>query len=181
MLADAKFQPKSRFPDHPHKDMEILTWVAKGVLQHYDNNGTDQSVPEGSLQLMSARSGIYHAEGNASDQEVRMLQIWFTPKSKGGVPLVDQVSLIGEGFKLLAGPADAQLTINQDVWLYVAKVKNIKDEMMEIPAGKMGYAISIGKLSWNDKIAEDGDGIILNDGIIRVSGEGQAIIILQNK
>lgn len=181
VLADAKFQAKSRFPQHPHRDMEILTWVAKGTLQHYDNNGTDQSVPEKSLQLMSARDGIFHAEGNASDAEVRMLQIWITPQTKGGTPVVDQTELTGSGFKLLAGPEDAPLIIRQKAWFYAAAIENEHGETLEVPEGKMGYAISIGELSWNDEKASDGDGLLLSEGVVRVTGRGQAIIILQNK
>lgn len=180
VLADATFQAQSRFPQHPHKDMEILTWVVKGTLQHYDNNGTNQSVPEMSLQLMSARDGIYHAEGNATDGEVRMLQIWINPRISGGAPEVSQFSLKGSGLQCLAAPAGSPLIIRQNVWFYAANIENNSKESFHIPQGQIGYAISVGSLSWNDVHAQDGDGVFLSAGHLEVSGNGQAIIILQN-
>lgn len=180
VLADATFQPQSRFPQHPHKDMEILTWVVKGTLQHYDNNGTNQSVPEKSLQLMSARDGIYHAEGNATNDEVRMLQIWINPSMTGGAPEVSQVSLKGSGLQCLAAPANSPLIVRQNVWFYVASLENSAQESFKIPQGQMGYAISVGSLTWNDIHAQDGDGLFLSAGDLEVRGDGQAIIILQN-
>lgn len=179
VLADAVFQPQTRFPKHPHRDMEILTWVAQGTLQHYDDNGTDQAVPECSLQLMSAGTGIFHAEGNATYQQVRMLQIWIQPNSLGAAPIVDQVELQGKGFQLLAGPTKAPLIIKQEAWFYVAKIEN-EEVSLQIPPGKIGYGLSIGELSWNGVKFSDGDGIIVESGLIRVQGKGQAIIILQN-
>lgn len=179
VLADATFQAQSRFPQHPHKDMEILTWVVKGVLQHYDDNGTDQSVPEKSLQLMSARDGIFHAEGNATNEEVRMLQIWINPQNKGGTPLVQQTSLEGNGFQCLAAPEGAPLIIRQNAWFYVANLENDAEEFFSIPLDRIAYAISLGSLSWNDLHAQDGDGLFLSAGSVKVRGSGQAIIILQ--
>lgn len=180
VLADAKIQPKSGFPEHPHRDMEILTWVVQGTLQHLDNKGTNQEVPVEHLQLMSARDGIFHAEGNSSTELLRILQIWINPKSKGGIPLVKQTGLKNRGFNLLAGPDEAQLTIQQNVWMYVARLRGDR-EMFIIPEDKFAYIVSIGSLAWNGSALEDGDGALIQSGKLEIKGYGQAIVILQNK
>ncbi len=158
--------------------MEILTWVVKGTLHHQDNKGSDQFVPESSLQLMSARDGIFHAEGNTSDQPLRILQIWISPKSTGGVPIVNHEALNGQGFKLMAGPREAPLIIRQDLWLYAARISTTKK--LEVPQGKFGYGIFIGQLELNDESLQDGDGAVLSAGTYKVNGNGQVILILQN-
>lgn len=180
VLADAKIQPKSRFPDHPHNDMEILTWVVHGKLQHLDDKGTNQEVPAEHLQLMSARDGIFHAEGNLSDQPLRLLQIWIHPKAKSGTPVVQQAGLTQKGFNLLAGPSAAPLNIRQDVWLYAAKIEG-DEQVFDIPEDKFAYAVSIGNLSWNGSELQDGDGLLAQSGKLTIKGKGQAIVILQNR
>ncbi|MFV3407954.1 pirin family protein [Bdellovibrio bacteriovorus] len=180
VLADAKIQPKSRFPDHPHNDMEILTWVVHGTLQHLDNKGTNQAVPAEHLQLMSARDGIFHAEGNSSNESLRLLQIWINPNSKGGTPVVQTAGLNQKGFNLLAGPEQAPLILRQNVWMYVAKFEN-DEQVFEIPEDKFAYAVSIGKLAWSGKDLKDGDGLVAQNGKFSIKGTGQAIVILQKK
>lgn len=180
VLADAKIQAKSRFPDHPHSDMEILTWVAQGTLQHLDNKGTNQTVPAEYLQLMSARDGIFHAEGNSSSEPLRILQIWINPNSKGGTPVVQQVGLKNKGFNLLAGPDNADLILRQNVWMYVARLHDEYEEFV-VPDDKFAYVVSIGSLAWNGSMLQDGDGALIQSGKIGIKGSGQAIVILQNK
>lgn len=180
VIADAKFRPKSRFPDHPHRDMEILTWVSEGTLQHFDNNGTNQSIDAGHLQLMSARDGIFHAEGNLNEKPLRIFQMWIQPNSFGGKPIVDHVKLKGQGFQLLAAPNSAPLIIRQNLWLYAAEIK-AAEETIFIPDAQYAYAISIGSLCWNSKKVSDGDGLLLQSGEVHVEGTGQALILVQNK
>ncbi len=178
VLADAKMQPKTSFPKHPHEDMEILTWVSEGTLHHQDNKGSDQFVPALSLQLMSARDGIFHAEGNSSDQVLRLFQIWIQPTSMGGTPEVRFETLQDSGFQLMAGPKDAPLVIRQNLWLYAARVSEAQE--FEIPPGQFGYAVLIGNLTLNQQNLFDGDGAILPAGKHRFSGQGQVLLILQN-
>lgn len=190
VLADAKLQPNSRFPDHPHQNMEILTWVAKGTLQHLDNKGMSQAVPAESLQLMSARDGIFHAEGNSRNEPLRIFQIWIRPTSNGsGAPVVTQVVLKKPGFNLLAGPQgvsgagrnEVQLRMMQSAWVYASSFKNGEEQQLVVPEGQFGYGVSIGSLKWNGQGLEDGDGVVVSSGRLIVQGVGQAIIILQTK
>lgn len=180
VIADAKIQPQSRFPDHPHQDMEILTWVVEGTLQHLDNKGTNQAVKAGSIQLMSARDGIFHAEGNTSHEPLRLLQIWIRPEFKGGTPVVEQAALGGEGFQLMAGPENSPLNIRQQLWLYAAKLDGAP-QSFQVPPGKFAYGVSIGSLTWNGRTLQDGDAVSFEEGAVQVAGHGQAILILQNQ
>lgn len=177
VLADAKIHPKSSFPKHPHEDMEILTWVAQGTLHHQDSRGADQFVPSLSLQLMSARDGIFHAEGNSTAESLRILQIWINPLTRGGNPVVSTAALDQTGFKLMAGPKDAPLIIRQELWLYAAKVQ--RKESFEIAQDKFGYALFMGDLKLNGQNVSDGDGAVLNPGSYVVEGSGQVILIQQ--
>lgn len=177
VLADAKISPHSSFPQHPHNDMEILTWVVQGTLHHQDNKGSDQLVPELSLQLMSARDGIFHAEGNSTNETLRILQIWIQPNSKGGNPQIATAALDQSGLQLLAGPKNAPLTIRQDLWLYAAKIQN--KVMFDINNDKFGYALAIGTIKINGQNLSDGDGVLLEPGNYVVEGQGQVLLIEQ--
>lgn len=179
VLADAKISRRSSFPQHPHKDMEILTWVAKGTLHHQDNKGSDQFVPELNLQLMSARDGIFHAEGNSTDETLRIMQIWIQPTFRGGKPVVATAALQKPGFQLLAGPSEAPLTIRQDLWLYAAKIQG--QESFEISQEKFGYALFVGDIKLNGQKILDGDGATLGTGKYLFEGSGQVLIIEQIK
>jgi redox-sensitive bicupin YhaK (pirin superfamily) len=178
VIADAKIQPNSSFQKHKHEDMEILTWVISGTLHHMDNMGADQFVPPQSLQLMSARNGIFHAEGNSSQEELRILQIWISPIEKGGNPEVKFSQVLGTGLQLMAGPSKAALMIRQDLWLFASIVSGI--QKFDIPSHQFGYGVFIGKLKLNQLDLFDGDGALLDSGEYEVAGEGQFILILQS-
>jgi redox-sensitive bicupin YhaK (pirin superfamily) len=92
VLADATFAPHSRFPLHSHQEMEIVSVVVSGTLTHFEP-GRALSIPSGSAQLMSAREGITHAEGNETDAPTRMLQIWLQPSEEGGAGRYEVVPL----------------------------------------------------------------------------------------
>lgn len=178
VIADAKIAAKSSFSKHPHKDMEILTWVVEGTLHHQDDNENDQQVPTAHLQLMSARDGIFHAEGNSTEKPLRLLQIWIKPNMTGGKPVVVQTGLSKKGFNLMAGPVDAPFIIRQDLWLYAALIDG--QEFFEIPEGKFAYAILIGSLKLNETQLQDGDAVEIGPGEYSVQGQGQTILIQQN-
>lgn len=179
VLADATFKPMSSFPMHPHQDMEILTWVVSGTLQHKDNIGTSTKIPSKTIQFMSARNGIYHAEGNQETSPLRILQIWIEPNLSGGEPVFGLANVDKPGFNLLAAPESAPLALRQNVWLYVA-VLNAETQEIEIPKGKVGYAVVIDRLSLNGTQLQDGDGVILTSGLAEFTGSGQAIVIIQD-
>ena len=83
---DDEIQPKSGFPPHPHNNMEIITYVREGAISHRDNLGNEGRTEAGDVQVMSAGSGIAHAEYNMEDEITRIFQIWIMPDQTGGQP-----------------------------------------------------------------------------------------------
>ncbi|MCL6698242.1 pirin family protein [Sphingomonas sp. NSE70-1] len=83
---DDEIQPKSGFPPHPHNNMEIITYVREGAISHRDNLGNEGRTEAGDVQVMSAGSGIAHAEYNMEDEVTRIFQIWIMPDQVGGQP-----------------------------------------------------------------------------------------------
>lgn len=83
---DDTIAPKTGFPPHPHRDMEIITYVRKGAITHKDSLGNEGRTEAGDVQVMSAGSGIQHAEYNLEDEETTLFQIWVLPDARGGEP-----------------------------------------------------------------------------------------------
>jgi len=83
---DDTIAPKAGFPAHPHRDMEIITYVRKGAITHQDNTGNKGRTVAGDVQVMSAGTGIAHAEYNLEDEPTQIFQIWIIPDERGGEP-----------------------------------------------------------------------------------------------
>jgi len=83
---DDTIGPKTGFPPHPHRDMEIITYVRKGAITHRDSLGNSGRTEAGDVQVMSAGTGIEHAEYNLEDEETTLFQIWILPDRRGGTP-----------------------------------------------------------------------------------------------
>lgn len=83
---DDTIAPKSGFPPHPHRDMEIITYVRKGAITHQDNLGNTGRTEAGDVQVMSAGTGVSHAEYNLEDETTQIFQIWIIPDQRGGEP-----------------------------------------------------------------------------------------------
>ena len=78
--------PKSGFPTHPHRDMEIITYVRTGAITHRDSMGNEGRTEAGDVQVMSAGNGVQHSEFNLEDEETTLFQIWIIPSERGGQP-----------------------------------------------------------------------------------------------
>lgn len=78
--------PQTGFPPHPHRDMEIITYVREGAITHMDNLGNKGRTEAGDVQVMSAGNGVQHAEYNMEDKDTRIFQIWIQPNQRGGTP-----------------------------------------------------------------------------------------------
>lgn len=179
VLADAELSGRSSFPMHQHAEMEILTWVVSGVLYHRDNLGNEGELEAHTMQLMSARNGMIHAEGNRRDFPVRLLQIWIQSNQKKGTPFYQTVLVQQKGFQKVASPNEG-LLISQEVEVFVSLFESETYEF-ELEAGKIGYGISIGELSWNQNSLEEGAGVVMNGPIhLTISGTGQALLFVQN-
>lgn len=118
------------FGAHPHRDMEIITFVVSGVLEHEDSMGNKSAIRPGEVQYMSAASGVVHSEYNKlPDEQVHLLQIWILPNQTGGKPQYGQKSFdsqLGQEKLVLAVSGDGRegsIQIRQDVDLYVSRPK----------------------------------------------------------
>src|SRR2546426_5776189 len=146
VINDDRVQPGQGFGMHGHRDMEIVTYVLDGALQHKDSLGNGSIIRAGELQRMTAGTGVRHSEFNPSDKEaVHLYQIWLLPERKGLKPSYEELAL-GESqqrgrFRLVASPdgADGSLTIHQDARLYLASL---------LPGQAVAHPIEPGRAAW---------------------------------
>ena len=132
VLNDDIVEPGEGFGTHPHDNMEIISIVLKGQLEHRDSMGNGSVINEGDVQVMSAGTGITHSEFNPSDSEkVNFLQLWIFPKERGLKPRYDQkkIDFIENNVvKVVSGnKSDGQLYINQDAAVYKGNLKSGKE------------------------------------------------------
>ena len=146
VINEDKVRPGAGFPTHPHRDMEIISYVVDGALAHRDSLGTGSVIRPGEVQRMSAGTGIRHSEFNAStDEAVHFLQIWITPERPDLDPGYEQVTLPpvdgASQLDLIGGPAGGSqaVTIHQDVTLWRASLK---------PGETMRHPLAAGRAAW---------------------------------
>jgi quercetin 2,3-dioxygenase len=171
------------FGAHPHRDMEILSYVLKGKLAHKDSMGHVEVLGPNEIQKMSAGSGVVHSEFNGSDTEpVHFLQIWIEPKSRGTKPAYEQIKFDAaeklDRFKVLASstPAEGSATINQDASVAVAELT---------PGRSLSYTLDKNRHAWlqvihgevkvNGTTLSSGDAIAADDEpTLEITAQGAA-------
>ncbi|EAS66143.1 pirin family protein [Photobacterium angustum] len=151
------------FNTHGHKDMEIISYVLEGIIEHKDSEGNVHILSAGEFQLMSAGSGIYHSEYNASPTEhLKFLQIWIQPNSFGNQPSYAQKDFgKQQGLTTIATPTgeDGTLLIKQDAKLHQLILKPDSKLSIDIATGRKIYLHQInGTLSVDDVVLNAGDG-----------------------
>ena len=155
------------FGSHPHRDMEIITYVLEGALKHKDSMGNEAIILPGEVQHMSAGTGVVHSEFNPSaDTPTHLLQIWILPNQEGIMPKYGQKSfdqqITEKKFVLVASEKgrEGSISIQQDADLYVGRIK--KDEKLDYNLHKNRLAwiqVIKGKVQVNEKILESGDAV----------------------
>ena len=167
VINEDRVAPGRGFGAHPHRDMEIVSYVIEGGLEHKDSMGQISTITPGDVQRMSAGTGVTHSEYNASKtQPVHFLQIWILPDQQGLKPSYDQKhfdDLDGQ-LRLVASAAGANgsITLNADVNLYASKLKS--DHKVSLTTNsKRGLWVQVikGSLSVNDQSLHAGDGLAL--------------------
>ena len=164
-------QPGTGFPTHPHRDMEIITYVLQGALEHKDSLGNGSIIRPGDGQLMSAGTGILHSEANASKTEpVHLLQIWIMPESKGIKPGYEQKAFPEEEkhgeLKLIAahGGQNGAVNVHQDVSLYVSLLDQKQKVEHSLAPGRHAWLqVAKGAVELNGKPLNQGDGAAISD------------------
>lgn len=156
--------PKKGFDTHPHKDMEILTYVIEGALEHKDSLGNHYQIKKGEFQIQTAGTGIQHSEYNPSKKEkVHLLQIWIQPEKKGLKPSYAQKSFADhqDGLKLVVSPdgAEGSLLIHQDARIYLGRLDEGEQVQAELGENRHGWVQVIeGQLDLNGVMLGKGDG-----------------------
>lgn len=185
VLNEDRIDGGAGFPLHPHRDMEILTYVITGGLAHEDSMGNGAVIEAGEFQLMSAGAGIYHTEANASKtDEVHMLQIWLQPNQRGVTPDYGQRRFDDRHNRLckVAGPAGdgASFKVHQDASVYTALLDAKSSLEHDLLAGRHGWLQLIsGRVQLNGVNLEAGDSAaISNEEALSMVAEQDADFLL---
>lgn len=162
--------PGGGFPTHGHRDMEIVTYVTQGVLEHRDTLGNKAQITPGMIQKMSAGSGIRHSEYNASPQETtRLLQIWIEPKELGIAPNYGEKSFekeIDSGELVLLASSTGEngsIKLYQDAKIIVGKTKQARSQTYPLGSGRYAWIQVIeGTLKVNGEVLLKSDGVAIS-------------------
>ncbi len=179
-------QAGTGFGTHPHRDMEIVTYILEGSLEHKDSMGNGSIIKPGDIQRMSAGTGITHSEYNpSSDEPVHLLQIWFLPGEKGITPGYEQKYFSDTEkrgrLKLLVSKNARQdsISINQDVDIYAALIDGNESIEHELQAGRKAWLqVARGSLMLNSIQLNPGDGAACEGSIIKLSKGKDAEVLL---
>jgi redox-sensitive bicupin YhaK (pirin superfamily) len=175
--------PGQGFGMHPHRDMEILTWILDGALEHRDNTGGSGVIRPGELQHMTAGTGVMHSEFNPSPKNpTHLLQIWLLPNRKGLNPAYEQLSFsdaeLRGKFHHVAGP-DAPVTIHQDADLYITRLNKGTEAKHTLARGHGWLQVAKGAIRVNGKELAAGDGVaISNEPEVHVEAKDPSEVLL---
>jgi redox-sensitive bicupin YhaK (pirin superfamily) len=186
VLNDDRVVPGAGFPTHPHRDMEIVSYVVEGALAHEDSLGTGSTIRPGDVQRMSAGTGVTHSEFNPSDTEgARFLQIWILPERQGLPPSYEQKHFPDEErtgrLCLVASPEgkEGSITIRQDASIFAALLKERESVRHEFAAGRHGWLQVVrGGVDLGAQRLEEGDGAAISgERSIEIAGRGDAEVL----
>ena len=175
------------FPTHPHRDMEIISYVLDGALEHRDSIGTGSVIRPGDVQRMSAGTGVRHSEFNASKTKpVHFLQIWIVPEKNGLAPSYEQKSFdeaSKHGQLRLIGSRDGRegsVTIHRDVDLYATSLTRGQSVRHVLRTGRGAWVqVARGSVSLNGQRLEAGDGVSIDQpGDIVLEASNAAEVLL---
>lgn len=166
VINDDRVRQGGGFDTHPHRDMEIFSYVLEGALEHKDSMGTGSVIRPGDVQMMSAGTGIRHSEYNASREElVHFLQIWIVPNRKGVTPRYQQQHFDAAEkrgrLRLIISPdgAEGSLSVYQDARVYAGLFDGAEQQRFELPANRFAYIqVARGSLTVNGQRLAAGDG-----------------------
>lgn len=171
VMNEDRINPGAGFPPHPHQDMEIITYVLEGALAHKDSTGGEGVIRPGTVQYMSAGSGVTHSEFNASETEpVHLYQIWIVPNKRGTEPRYEeqQIAEARDGDLALVASGDGRdgsFRIHQDADLYASVVPEGAALTHEFAPGRFGWLqVAKGGIELPEgSIMQAGDGAKIND------------------
>jgi quercetin 2,3-dioxygenase len=175
------------FGAHPHKDMEIISYVLEGALAHKDSMGNSAIIRPGEVQIMSAGSGVVHSEYNYSETEpVHFLQIWVLPNQQGLTPRYEQKMFSDDEkqgeLRLIVSPdgRDGSVTIHQDADIYATLLDAQQQVEYQVRPNRYAWVqVARGSILLNDRLLQQGDGVAVSDaGILQLVGQEQSEVLL---
>ena len=184
---DDTIAPRTGFPPHPHRIMEIITYVRKGAITHKDNLGNQGRTEAGDVQVMSAGTGIAHSELNEEDEATQIFQIWILPDEKGlppswGTKPFPRGERSGSFVTLASGlPGDTDaLPIRANARLVAATLAAGQSAEYHIAAGRKVYLVpASGRIEVNGVALAAGDGLAIGDELLlQVSAQEESEIVL---
>jgi redox-sensitive bicupin YhaK (pirin superfamily) len=187
VINDDRVAPGRGFGTHPHRDMEIISYVLEGALTHKDSMGTGSVIRPGDVQRMSAGTGVLHSEANASPSEaVHFFQIWLVPSERGIDPSYEQKAFTGADkaglLRLIASPdgREGSITVHTDASLYAGTFAEGQSHELTIAKGRYAWVqVLSGNVRVNGREMKAGDGASLSDEtVVRVEGidEGEVLV-----
>jgi len=171
VINEDRVRPSAGFPTHAHRDMEIITYILEGALEHKDSIGTGSIIRPGEAQRMSAGTGITHSEFNHSKTDpVHFLQIWITPSTRGIAPGYEQKTIDDAKAHGSFAPVastdgrDQSVKIHQDAMLSVAKLERGQTVAINLKKGRHGWVqVARGEVAVNGVNLAQGDGAAISD------------------
>jgi len=187
VINDDVVAARGGFPTHPHNNMEIVTWVLSGALEHRDSMGNGSVIRPGDAQRMTAGTGITHSEFNASKTEpVHLLQMWLLPDRRGLAPGYEQRNFAESErrgrMRLVASPdgADGSVTIHQDARLYDGVLSAGESIDHPLDRKRKGWLhVARGAVKVNDAMLKAGDGAAIEDeSALKLAASEQSEVLL---
>ncbi len=184
VINEDRVHPGRGFGTHSHRDMEIVTYVLEGELQHRDSMGTGSIIRPGEVQRMSAGTGVLHSEVNPSrDQSVHLLQIWLLPDRRGLKPEYEQKAFPAEEragrLRLVASPdgSDGSLTIHQDAKILAGTIRD--SVQYDLQPGRYAWLqVARGSLDLNGQTLNAGDGAAIeNEPALTLRGKDAEVLL----
>lgn len=168
VLNDDRIAPGSGFGRHPHRDMEIISYVLQGALAHEDSLGNRSVIPAGDVQRMSAGTGVLHSEFNAADGDTHFLQIWLYPQTEGMAPGYEQRAVPAADKRgrlcVIASPqgGDSGVAIHADATLYAGLFDAAETASLALDPQRKAYVfLARGQLGVNDELLHAGDALLV--------------------
>ncbi len=187
VINDDRITPGAGFGTHGHKDMEIVSWVVEGSLQHRDSLGSGSVLTPGMIQRMSAGTGIRHSEFNPSgEQSLRFLQIWIQPERKGLSPgyeekTIPRDDLTGKLREVASwNPKEGSVKIHQDVSIFAARLEKGDEVRHTFVPGRHGWIqVVFGRATVQGIGLSEGDGAAISgENEVLIAGNAKSEILL---
>ena len=187
VINEDRVAPGRGFGTHPHRDMEIISYVLSGSVAHKDSMGNAATIQTGEVQRITAGTGIAHSEFNPSDADpVHFLQIWILPDTPGLTPSYDEkvfstADKQGQWRQVAShNPVEGAVHINQDVDIYATVLTTGDRQPFELHPGRYGWVqVASGKISLNGHSLEAGDGAAISDEtLLDIQAHSDAEVLL---